>query len=60
MDKDLIIFLVNGSTLRFQNVNNFKDDGEVITFDYFGVATQTKRDAMFDLGKIAGYALSAD
>lgn len=59
-DKTLIIWLKNGNTCKFEQVEGFQDDqpGDCLTFKYFGVSTQVKRDAIFFKENIAGYALS--
>ena len=55
---DLIIFMADGTTMRFQNLENFKNVDGVLTFDYFGESTQVKRRARFV--KYAGYGLSIE
>lgn len=63
--KSLIIWNKNGSTMKFEKVTNFMDvylrSGEPrISFDYFGVSTQVKRNAVFFIKNIAGYALEQE
>ncbi|MFW8619694.1 hypothetical protein ACF3OA_13320 [Enterococcus thailandicus] len=63
--KSLIIWNKNGSTMKFEKVTNFKNaylsSGELrISFDYFGVSTQVKRNAVFFIKSIAGYALERE
>lgn len=60
--KSLIIWFKSGATGKFEQVENFKsnvnDNGtSAIYFDYFGVSTQVKREAVFLLSNIAGFAL---
>lgn len=56
--KTLVIFLKNGKTLHFEHVESFDSLFKgTISFIYFGLSTQTKRKAVFNLDTIAGYAL---
>lgn len=64
-EKSLIIWNENGSTMKFKKVTNFMDvylrSGEPrISFDYFVVSTQVKRNAVFFIKSIAGYALERE
>lgn len=54
--KELTVFLKNGATYHFTEVENVSDD-IILQFDYYGQTTMKKRHAMFDLEQIAGYAL---
>ena len=55
---ELTVFLQNGATYHFIDVENV--DGDVILeFDYYGQTVGKKRHAMFDLEKIAGYAVDS-
>lgn len=56
---ELTVFLQNGATYHFIDVENVSDDkyNETLEFDYYGQTVSKKRHAMFDLGQIAGYAL---
>ena len=56
-DKSLIIWTKNGSTMKFEKVEDFDVNDVAIRFEYFGVSTQVKRTAMFMLSSIAGFAL---
>lgn len=57
---DIIIFLKNGNTLRFQQIEGFNEDEEGwIGFIYQGVATEKERVAVFYLDSIAGYAIDS-
>lgn len=53
---ELTVFLQNGATYHFTEVENVSDD-IILQFDYYGQTTMKKRHAMFDLEQIAGYAL---
>lgn len=53
---ELTVFLKNGATYHFTEVENVSDD-IILQFDYYGQTTMKKRHAMFDLEQIAGYAL---
>lgn len=54
---ELTVFLKNGATYHFTEVENVSDDNTYLVFDYYGQTTMKKRHAMFDLEQIAGYAL---
>ena len=54
---ELTVFLKNGATYHFMDVENVSDDNTYLVFDYYGQTTMKKRHAMFDLKQIAGYAL---
>ena len=57
---DIIIFLKDGKTLRFEKVENFNEDEEGwIGFVYQGVSTGKERVAIFYLENIAGYAIDS-
>ncbi|MEQ7274639.1 hypothetical protein ABQE19_04060 [Enterococcus thailandicus] len=57
---DIIIFLKNGQTLRFQQIEGFYEQEEGwIGFVYQGVATGKERVAVFYLDHIAGYAIDS-
>lgn len=53
---ELTVFLQNGATYHFMDVENVSDD-IILEFDYYGQTVSKKRHAMFDLEKIAGYAV---
>lgn len=53
---ELTVFLQNGATYHFIDVENVSDD-IILEFDYYGQTVGKKRHAMFDLEQIAGYAL---
>lgn len=54
--KSLIIFNKNGETLKFEQVTEFKEMSDWISFKYYGLSTQTKKSAVFYKSNIAGYA----
>ena len=55
--QSLIIWLLTGETLKFEGVENLEINDNKLKFDYFGVSTQMKRSAVFNLINIAGSAL---
>ena len=55
--KSLIIWLLKGETLKFEGVENLENNDNELKFDYFGVSTQVKRQAVFVADNIAGFAL---
>lgn len=59
---DVIIFFKNGTTARFQGVENFRDNQYrgLITFRYHGVSTETTRHASFERSNIAGWCPALD
>lgn len=61
-DKSLIIWNKDGSTMKFEKVTNFQWtwQNDTITFEYFGVSTQVKRNAVFSIKNISGYALEQE
>lgn len=56
-NKTLVVWLNNGQTCLFEQVENFDVGLTVIKFEYFGQSTHAKRKAVFNLGNIAGWAL---
>ena len=54
---ELTVFLQNGATYHFIDVENVSDDNTYLVFDYYGQTVSKKRHAMFDLEQIAGYAV---
>lgn len=56
-EKTLIIWLVDGNTMKFEKVENLENNDSELKFDYFGVLTQVKRSAVFNQINIAGFAL---
>ena len=55
--KSLIIWLLKGETLKFESVENLKNNDTELKFSYFGGSTQVKRSAVFNQINIAGFAL---
>lgn len=55
--KSLIIWLIDGQTLKFENVTNVENTCSELKFDYFGISTQANRSASFNPNNIAGVAL---
>lgn len=55
--QSLVIWLLKGETLKFESVENLKNNDTELKFDYFGVSTQVKRSAVFNQINIAGFAL---
>lgn len=60
MEKSLIIWTKNGSTLKFEQVRGLKQDDRTLSFQYHGVSTDTTRDAAFNLLEIIGYAITVN
>ena len=60
MSKTLIIFLRNGTTLKFCKITEFNSYSisRLITFNYVSASEDVSREAVFDAGTIAGYAIS--
>ncbi|MGY3766832.1 hypothetical protein ACWOAH_09935 [Vagococcus vulneris] len=52
----IVIYFKNGGTALFNQVEEFKTESGVVSFKYFGVSTQVKRQAMFVIDNIAGFA----
>ncbi|HHZ7072634.1 MAG: hypothetical protein ACLSE1_11285 [Enterococcus faecalis] len=63
--KSLIIWLPTGETMKFENVRNFETvttdiDWDVLKFNYLGVSTGVRRNAVFEMSKLMGCALEAE
>lgn len=59
---ELIIFLKNGDTLKFENVTELQRDYNyinIITFNYVSASTHKKKSAMFFSNHIAGMSVEA-
>ena len=56
---ELTVFLQNGATYHFMDVENLNidKDEETLEFDYYGQTVMKKRHAQFDTYKITGYAV---
>lgn len=58
---DIIIFLKDGKTLRFENISAFDDTSDdYIGFVYQGVSTGKERVAIFCKDGIAGYGIDSN
>ena len=55
--KSLIVWLLEGETMKFEGVENLENNDNELKFDYFGVSTQVKRSAVFNQINIVGFAL---
>ncbi len=60
--QSLVIWFKNGNAAKFEQVENFVNEtasnGKAyMSFSYFGVSTQVKRQAVFVADNIAGFAL---
>lgn len=58
--KYLTIFLTNGSTLRFSQITDFKEDLNDIEFDYVSESTDEHVHATFNYSNIAGYSFTKE
>lgn len=58
---ELTVFLQNGATYHFIDVENLNidKDEETLEFDYYGQTVMKKRHAQFDTYKITGYAVDS-
>lgn len=53
----IIIFTQQGSTYRFEDVENLNTNGTNIMFDYKGKITGTNNKAFFGHKNVAGYVI---
>lgn len=59
--KYLTIYLTSGSTLRFEQVTDFKEDlFAEIEFDYVSASTQEHCHAVFSYSNIAGFSYTKE
>lgn len=60
MNRTLIMFLVNGTSVKFSNVTNFESHvgSSLITFTYVSVSDKETRAAIFDSNSFVGYSVS--
>lgn len=63
--KSLIIWLPTGRTMKFEDVRDFEEesigyDDLALRFNYMGVSTGVRRDAVFRNGMIMGWALEQE
>ena len=56
---ELILFLENGKTFKFDNVTILNDDGEIIVFNYVSMSTGKTKSATINAEKILGMAISS-
>lgn len=63
--KSLIIWLPTGQTMKFEDVCDFEEepigyDDLAVRFNYMGVSTGVRRDAVFRRDTIMGWALEQE
>lgn len=58
--KSLIIWLPTGQTMKFEDVRELTAKPGVVTFNYSGVSTGVRRNAVFDADKLMGWALEQE
>lgn len=56
---ELILFLENGKTFKFDNVTILNDDGKSIDFNYVSMSTGKTKSATINTEKILGLAISS-
>lgn len=56
---ELILFLENGKTFKFDNVTILNDGGENIVFNYVSMSTGKTKSAAINTEKIVGMAISS-
>lgn len=57
-NETLVLWFKNGNTAFFEKVENLYIAEGYLRFEYFGVSSQTKRGAFFNIENIAGFASS--
>ena len=60
---ELIIFLQNGNTLKFENVTELKRDYNyinIITFNYVSMSTHKKKSVAFNYVHLAGVSFEEE
>ena len=57
---ELIIFLENGKTFKFENATILSNTMEFIEFDYVSMSTEKKKRATINTEKILGLATSME
>lgn len=60
--KSLIIWLPTGGTMKFEDVRNFETvttdlEWDVLKFNYLDVSTGVRRNVVFEMSKLMGWAL---
>ncbi|MGH1816613.1 hypothetical protein [Enterococcus casseliflavus] len=62
--KSLIIWLPTGKTMKFEDVRDFDEEplrhDEAITFNYHGVSTDVRRNAVFMKSRLMGWSLEQE
>lgn len=63
--KSLIIWLPTGQTMKFEDVRDFDEDplgydDLAVRFNYMGISTGVRRDAVFRRDTIMGWALEQE
>ena len=63
--KSIIIWLPTGETMKFEDVRDFDEepigyDDHAIRFNYMGVSTGVRRDAVFRKSMILGWSLESE
>ena len=53
---ELVLYLNNGNTLKFEQVTNLFIDGEEISFNYVSSSTGKHKEATFKFASILGMA----
>ena len=56
---ELILFLENGKTFKFDNVTILNDDGKSMDFNYVSMSTGKTKSATINTEKILGLAISS-
>lgn len=57
---ELILFLENGKTFKFDNVTILNDDGKEIVFNYVSVSTGKTKSSTINTEKILGLSVSSE
>ena len=52
------IYFKDGHVAYFEQVKNFRQDPEYLRFEYFGIASQQSKSAVFFHSNMAGYSFS--
>lgn len=55
----LVIWLIHGETLCFENVTALENNDDELTFDYVEVSSGAERSVVFNQINIAGFALES-
>ncbi len=63
--KSLIIWLPTGQTMKFEDVRDIEEeaigfDDPALRFNYLGISTGVRRDAVFRKDRIMGWALELE